>query len=98
SRKRLGLPVDAKILLMFGFIKPHKCLHIVLEALVEILKEFKDVYLFVAGGLAPTASKKDADYAESVSKRIEELELQKNVVYPNKFFPNEDVPYLLRAS
>jgi len=98
SRKRLGLPVDAKILLMFGFIKKHKNLHIVLDALVEILERFRDVYFFIAGGLAPNASKKDRDYTEFIAKRIEELRLQKNVIYPNKFFPNEDVPYLLRAS
>ncbi len=98
SRKRLGLPVDAKILLMFGFVKKHKCLHIVLEALVEILEKLKDVYLFVAGGLAPTASQEDREYAEFVNKRIEELGLQKNVIYPNTFFPNEDVPYLFGAS
>ena len=98
SRTRLGLPVDAKILLMFGFVKKHKCLHIVLEALVEILEKFKDVYLFVAGGLAPTASQKDRDYAEFADKRIGELGLQKNVIYPNRFFPNEDVPYLFGAS
>ena len=98
SRKRLGLPVDAKILLMFGFVKKHKCLHIVLEALVEILEKLKDVYLFVAGGLAPTASQKDRDYAEFVGKRIAELGLQTNVIYPNRFFPNEDVPYLFGAS
>ena len=98
SRKRLGLPVDAKILLMFGFIKKHKNLHIVLDALMEILEKFRDVYFFIAGGLAPNASKKDKDYTEFIAKRIEELSLQKNVIYPNKFFPNEDVPYLLRAS
>ena len=98
SRKRLGLPVDAKILLMFGFIKKHKNLHIVLDALVEILERFRDVYFFIAGGLAPNASKKDREYGEFIAKRIEELRLQKNVIYPNKFFPNEDVPYLLRAS
>jgi len=98
SRKRLGLPLDGKILLMFGFIKPHKCLHIVLDALVDILERFKDAYLFVAGGLAPTASERDKDYAAFVNKRIEELELQKHVIYPKKFFPNEDVPYLFRAS
>jgi glycosyltransferase involved in cell wall biosynthesis len=98
SRNRLGLPVDAKILLMFGFIKPHKNFHIVLDAFVEILEKFRNVYFFIAGGIAPTASKKDRDYAESVAKRIEELKLKKNVIYPNKFFPNEDVPYLLRAS
>ena len=98
SRKRLGLPVDAKILLMFGFVKRHKCLHIVLEALVGILEKFKDAYLFIAGGLAPTASEKDREYAEFVNKRIGKLRLAKNVIYPNKFFPNEDVPYLLRAA
>jgi len=98
SRKRLGLPMDAKILLMFGFIKKHKCLHIVLEALVEILQRYKDVYLFVAGGLAPSAPKKDRDYAQLIDKRIKELGLQKNVLYPNGFFPNEDVPYLFGAS
>ncbi|RCV64965.1 Glycosyltransferase involved in cell wall bisynthesis [Methanophagales archaeon] len=98
SRKRLGLPVDAKILLMIGFIKRHKCLHIVLDTLVEIVEKFKDVYLFVAGGLAPTASKSDIEYAEYIGRRIEVLGLQKNVIYPNKFFPNEDVPYLLSSA
>lgn len=98
SRKQLGLPVDAKILLMFGFVKKHKCLHVVLKALVEILEKFKDIYLFVAGGLAPTASQKNMDYAVFVGKKIKELGLQKNVIYPNKFFPNEDVPYLFGAS
>lgn len=98
SRKRLGLPVDAKILLMIGFIKRHKCLHIVLDTLVEILEKFNDVYLFVAGGLAPTASKSDIEYAEYIGRRIEVLGLQKNVIYPNKFFPNEDVPYLLSSA
>jgi len=98
SRKRLGLPVDAKILLMIGFIKRHKCLHTVLDTLVEILEKYKDVYLFVAGGLAPTASKSDIEYAEYIGRRIEVLGLQKNVIYPNKFFPNEDVPYLLSSA
>jgi len=98
SRKRLGLPLDAKILLMFGFIKKHKNLHVVLEALAQICEEVRDVYLFIAGGLAPNASKNDRGYAEFVDKKIEELKLQKNVIYPRQFFPNEDVPYLLRAS
>lgn len=98
SRKRLGLPMDAKILLMFGFIKKHKCLHIVLESLVEILQRFKNVYLFVAGGPAPSAPQKDKDYAQLIDKKIKELGLQKNVIYPNSFFPNEDVPYLFGAS
>ncbi len=97
SRKRLGLPIDARILLMFGFVKKHKCLHIVVEALVEILEKFKDIYLFVAGGLTPTPKKEDKDYFIDVSKKIEELGLQSNVIFPNRFFPNSDVPYLFGA-
>lgn len=98
SRKRFGLPVDAKILLMFGFIKPHKCLQVILEALNEIRKKIENIKLFIAGGLAPGASNKDKDYTEFINKRIKELGLQKYVIYPNKFFPNEDVPYLLRSA
>ena len=98
SRNRLGLPVDAKILLMFGFIKPHKNFHIVLDALVEIKKKFNDICFFIAGGLAPTASDKDQEYAELISKKIEDLKLGNNVIYSNKFFPNQDIPFLLRAA
>lgn len=98
SRKRFGLPEDGKILLMFGFVKKHKCLHIVLEALDEILEKIQNVYLFVAGGLPPAPSKREKDYIEVVNKKIEELNLEKNVIFPNRFFPNEDVPYLFGAS
>jgi glycosyltransferase involved in cell wall biosynthesis len=98
SRKRLGLPVDAKILLMFGLVKPHKNFHIVIDALVEIRKKFNDVCFFIAGGLAPTASDKDKEYAELISIKIEDLKLENNVIYSNKFFPNQDVPFLLRSA
>lgn len=97
SRKKLKIPEDGRVILMFGFIKRHKCLHIVLEALDEIRTKVKDVYLFVAGGLAPNAEKEDKDYIKDIDKRIEKLTLQKNVIFPNRFFPNSDVPYLFGA-
>jgi len=94
SRKRLGLPKDARIMLMFGFVKPHKCLHVAIEALSEIRKEVKNVYLFVAGGLAPTAPKKQREYVEHIQKQVKDLGLSDRVILPNKFYPNDDVPYL----
>lgn len=97
SRKKLKLPEDGRIILMFGFIKRHKCLHIVLEALDEIRTKVKDVYLFVAGGLTPNAKKEDKDYIEDIDKMIEKLGLQRNIIFPNRFFPNSDVPYLFGA-
>lgn len=98
SRKRLGLPQDGKIILSFGFVKPHKCLHIMLEALKEVVDNNINAYLFVAGGLAPTAGKKEKEYLEFMKKKTRELHLQSRVIFPNKFFPNEDVPYILGAS
>lgn len=98
SRKKLGLPQDGKIILSFGFVKPHKCLHIMLEALKEIIENNINAYLFIAGGLAPTADKKQKKYLEFMKKKIEELTLQSRIIFPNKFFPNEDIPYILGAS
>ena len=97
SRRRLGLPLDGKILLMFGFVKPHKCLHVAVEALNVIRKECKDTYLFIAGGLAPTASEEHRRYADSLRKKIEELDLEENVIFPNRYYPDEDVPYIFSA-
>ena len=98
SRERLNLPRDGKILLMFGFIKKHKCHHVVLETLAQLLEKHRDVYLFLAGGLAPSPFKKDSDYAELIEKKIAELDLKKNVIYSKSFFPNEDLPYLFGAT
>ncbi len=95
SRKRFGLPMDAKILVMLGFMKKHKCLHVILDALVEMLKERKDVYLFVAGSLAPSAPQEDIDYAEFISGKIAELGLQNNFIHDDRFIPHEDVLHII---
>lgn len=98
ARTRLTLPHDSKIMLSFGFVKPHKCLDVMLKALKEILEHNINVYLFIAGGLAPTAKQKEKDYLESIQKKIEELALQSYIIFPNRFFPNEAVPYIFGSS
>jgi len=98
SRARLKLPEKGKIILMFGFVKPFKGMHVSLEVLDEVREEVEDVYLFVAGSLAPTASKEERDYVEFVRKRIKELDLHDKVIFPNRFFPNEDIPFIFGAS
>ena len=97
SRRRLGLPLEGNVLLMFGFVKPHKCLHIAIEALSMIQREIENTYLFIAGGLAPTAPEEHRRYADSLKKKIEELNLEENVIFPNKYYPDEDVPYIFNA-
>lgn len=98
SRRKLGLPLDAKVILMFGFIKPHKCLHVVVEAMPEIIARVPEAILFVAGGLSPNAPPQHREYVEMVEKKIRAKGMEDHIILPNKFFPNEDVPCLFAAS
>nr|CBH37796.1 conserved hypothetical protein, glycosyl transferases group 1 family [uncultured archaeon] len=98
SRARLKLPEEGRIMLMFGFVKPYKCVHVGLEVLKEVKAEVEDAYLFIAGGLSPGASKKDRTYEEYLYRRIKELDLSDNVIFPNRFFPDDEIPYIFGAS
>lgn len=96
ARKKLGLLGQGRILLMFGFVKPHKCAHVALEALKEICVE-EDAYLFIAGGLAPGASQREKRYVDLLKSKSRELGVEKRLLLPLKFFPDEDIPYLFGA-
>ncbi|RJS71472.1 MAG: glycosyltransferase [Candidatus Syntrophoarchaeum sp. WYZ-LMO15] len=98
SRGELGLSGDVKLLLMFGFIKRHKCYEVALDALYEIMKERDDVYLFIAGTLHPSAKRDDKMYLESIKDKISELGLDEHVIFPDIFYPDEEVPNLMAAS
>jgi len=98
SRLRLKLPEEGKIITIFGFLSPFKGLDVSLEVLKEIRKEVGDTYLFIAGGLPPTTSRKAIDYVELFRKRIRELDLTDKVIFPNRFIPNEEIPYIFGAS
>ncbi|MGR3178124.1 MAG: glycosyltransferase [Candidatus Anammoxibacter sp.] len=98
SRIKLGLPEDVKILLMLGFIRKNKYLHVLLDALAEILVEYKDVFLFIGGTLHPLALQVDIDYAKTIPKKIAELGIENNVIHRNRFISNEDIPYVIGAS
>lgn len=98
SRNRLGLPSDVKLLVCFGFIKKHKCIHIALKTFAEILKTRTDVRLHISGELAPNASPSDRKYAMSLTKEIKDRGLKKYVLYDKRYCPNEDLPYLLGAA
>ncbi len=98
SRRRLKLPEKGRILTMFGFLKSHKHYEIAIDALLSIIKNMPDVYLFIAGAPSPTAKPKDIEYAVKIEEMIKSLKIQSNVIYPKRFFSNEDVPYIFGAS
>jgi len=98
SRNKLGLPSNVKLLVCFGFIKRHKCIHVALKIFAEILKTRTDVRLHISGCLAPNASLSDRKYAISLTKEIKDRGLKKYVLYNKMYCPNEDLPYLLGAA
>ena len=49
ARRRLGLPLDAPVFLFFGFIRRYKGLHILLDAVPEVVRRVPDARLVVAG-------------------------------------------------
>ena len=98
SRQRLQLPEDGKIITQFGFINPIKGSDFALAVLKEVLEEIEDAYLFVAGGLAPTASQKDKNYVTDLTEWIKKLNLTDRVLFSNGFISNEEIPYVFGAS
>lgn len=49
ARAQLGLPEEAPVLLFFGFVRRYKGLHVLLEALPQIIEHLPDARLVVAG-------------------------------------------------
>jgi glycosyltransferase involved in cell wall biosynthesis len=99
SRRRLRLPEKGKILTLFGFINPIKGPDIALEVLKKVQKEVEDdVYLYIAGGIAPTASPKDRGYIVDLRKKIKQLKLTDSVIFTAEVIPNEELPYVFGAS
>lgn len=97
SRQKLLLPIDGHIILMFGFVKPHKDIHTAIDALHLILKKINNVHLFIAGGIAQTHPEHKR-YAQLINEKIKKLNLRNNIIFPNRFFPNEDVSYIFGAA
>ncbi len=82
-RKELGIKPGQKVLLFFGYIRKYKGLDILLEAMPLIKKNHPDARLLVVG-----ESYEDPDI---YLKLIEQLGMKDDVIFINKFIPNEEV-------
>jgi len=49
ARKALGIPMDAKVLLFFGNLRPYKGLDIMLDGFLKLAGKYNDLWLIVAG-------------------------------------------------
>ena len=84
SRDQLNLPKDKKILLFFGMIKKVKGLDVLLKAFQDIVLEFPEIILLVAG-------KPWHDKFDEYQYLIDEYNLTNNVILHTKFISENQV-------
>lgn len=90
AREKLGLPLEAPVLLFFGFIRRYKGLHTLLEAMPRVLERLPDVRLIVAGEF----------YDDEAPYRalIREQGLEDHVLLHSRYIPDDEVARYFAAA
>lgn len=92
ARQKLRLPVDAPVLLFFGYIREYKGLDLLLQAFEIVRRENKDIRLVVAG--KPHTNELKRQYEEYISNMPE----RESVLFEPIFIPSEDIGYYFTAA
>jgi glycosyltransferase involved in cell wall biosynthesis len=87
ARKHLGLKLDDKIILFFGFIRQYKGLDLLLSAMADERIRKENIKLLVAGEFYED----DKPYLQI----IQENNLQEQVILKTSFIPDSEVKYYL---
>lgn len=90
ARAALDLPSDSPVLLFFGFVREYKGLHVLLEALPQILETVPDLHLVVAG--------ESYDDPERYRRLIREHDVDTRVHWYDEYIPSDDVPTFFCAA
>lgn len=90
ARAHLGLPVEDRIILFFGFIRRYKGLDLLLEAMANQAVRASGVKLLVAGEFY-----EDEKYYQ---EKIEAFGNQSQLILRTDFIPDRDVRYYLCAA
>lgn len=89
-RAKLGLPVNEKILLFFGFIRHYKGLDMLLQAMADDRVKKENIRLLVAGEFYED----EKPYQQLISDQG----LASSVILRTGFIPDQDVKYYLSAA
>jgi glycosyltransferase involved in cell wall biosynthesis len=91
ARKLLDIPLDAKVALHFGAVRPYKGIDALLLAFKELAKAHDDVLLLVVG----KAMNIDIEYYKDMAKG---LDLGTRVIFRDEYIPFEEIPAYFFAS
>ena len=90
ARQQLKLPSETPVLLFFGFVRPYKGLHVLLQAMPAVVRALPDVRLVVAG----ECYEDEAIYR----KLVEEHDLHEHVQLRFEYIPDDEIPALFSAA
>lgn len=88
AREELGLPADAPVFLFFGFVRPYKGLHVLLDAFGEVVLHVPNARLVVAGEF----------YEGEDALRNQAAPLGAAVRFDAGYISNESVPLYFSAA
>ncbi|HAG27444.1 TPA: glycosyl transferase family 1 [Patescibacteria group bacterium] len=93
AKKELNLP-NVPMLTTFGLLSEGKGIEYILQALPEVVKKYPEVQYFLIGKTHPGVVKQEGErYRDSLWQLVQQLGLQKNVKFIDRYF---DVPELLQ--
>lgn len=97
-KKELGL--NGKIVVStFGLIGPGKGLEYGIEAIAKLKKEFPNIVYLILGRTHPGVIKYEGEsYREKLLALVENLEVENNVIFINKYLTQEEILKYLQAS
>jgi glycosyltransferase involved in cell wall biosynthesis len=90
ARRHLGLPVNDKIILFFGFIRSYKGLDLLLQAMADIRIKNSGIKLLVAGEFYENRKMYD--------DLIEALQVKDQLILRTDFISDSEVKYYLSAT
>lgn len=90
AREKLGLPVEGKLVLFFGFIRKYKGLDLLLEAMADKDIKAAGIQLLVAGEFYED----EKPYLELIAK----LGIEQQLILRTNFIPDSEVQYYLCAA
>ena len=90
-RKKLGVE-NKKVLLTFGLLSRNKSIEVVINALPEVVKKHPDTVYIVLGATHPHVVKHEGeDYRLMLIRLVNKLQLEKNVIFINRFVTNDEL-------
>lgn len=90
---------DRFVILTFGLLNPSKGIEFAIDALPEVIKKYPEVLYFVVGATHPAIKARYGEqYRILLERRVAEQGLERNVVFHNRFVPQERLIQFLVAS